>query len=315
MKPYPSLQPFLYWLTGLILIGAASACALPAQTPTVEMTVAAILTTTRPTIAVSTPTPIREAPVTSTQPPPQVLTVEVSPTTVRPTVNALTRTPSVETAVTQTPTASVEVVPEVKPTQEPLLTGEYQAPTGLWSAQGWGQFQGETYHAELRVMSHDGQILWTASQDFNAGLGVPLPTPLVWSQDGRYLYYTNVPLVDGYTCSIPVNGSDLWRMDLTDGRVSQLVPEVGLSVSLSPDEKTFAYVSFGQQQNLVLRDLATGEERRLSLPADTRSGGIVWSPDNLVLTLTVAEGPCTGNEVTSTLTVDAVTLALINASS
>lgn len=222
--------------------------------------------------------------------------IPATSTVVRPTA---TITPA--TTPTAQPTLALSPTPKPKPTQEPLKTTEHRAPNGWWSAQGWGEFRGETYHAELRVTRADGQVSWVASQDTNAGLGVPLPTPLEWSQDGRYLYYTNVPLVDGYTCSIPVNGSDLWRMDLSDGSALQLVPEVGLAVSLSPDEQTFAYVSFGPQQNLVLRDLATGEERRAPLPADTQAGGIVWSLDSSVLMLTMAEGPCSGGQEEHTI--------------
>lgn len=229
--------------------------------------------------------------------------IPATSTVVRPTA---TITPA--TTPTAQPTLALSPTPKPKPTQEPLKTTEHRAPNGWWSAQGWGEFRGETYHAELRVTRADGQVSWVASQDTNAGLGVPLPTPLEWSQDGRYLYYTNVPLVDGYTCSIPVNGSDLWRMDLSDGSALQLVPEVGLAVSLSPDEQTFAYVSFGPQQNLVLRDLATGEERRAPLPADTQAGGIVWSLDSSVMILLVAENPCSEKERLSILGVDAITL-------
>ena len=74
------------------------------------------------------------------------------------------------------------------------------------------------------------------------GLGYTVPRPFHWSNDGRYLFVTNDPAPDG--CALFVNGSDLQRVDLSNGEVTQIVEPVGLWLSLSPDETKLAYLSW-----------------------------------------------------------------------
>jgi len=125
------------------------------------------------------------------------------------------------------------------------------------------------------------------------------PAPLQWvvdleSGDTRYLYFTNRPTVDG--CGLFANGSDLWRLDLTDGTYVQLVSYVGTSIALSPDEQTLAYASVGPggPTQVVLRSVANGAERHIDLDYDlpAAAGNLVWSPDGTRLLATVAYNPC-----------------------
>ncbi len=172
------------------------------------------------------------------------------------------------------------------------------SPDGRWVAEGMmeGPFlvgDEEQYRTQLKVVSTDGTVQWTVvDETSHYGLGYTVPSPFHWSQDGRYLYYTNEPVPDG--CAVFVNGSDLHRVDLTDGHVTEIVSSGAWWLSLSPDETTLAYTTWnGETLDLILHDLAAGTERRTQLDARySQAGSIVWSPDGMALMLTLASSPC-----------------------
>jgi len=177
------------------------------------------------------------------------------------------------------------------------------SPDGAWSARGLAAFpesgEGNRYHTRLTIERNDGTQEWTVVDAWSElALGYTTPQPLRWSSDGRHFYYTNRPVPDG--CAVFVNGSDLQRVDLSDGSVTEVVPSVGLWLSLSPDETTLAYVGYGDR-GLVLRDLSTGDERQTPIEAaeeaeDAHLGHVVWSPDGEALMLTVAMNACGPHE-------------------
>jgi hypothetical protein len=166
----------------------------------------------------------------------------------------------------------------------------------------------------LTVERSDGSQEWTVLDTWSElALGYTTPRLLRWSSDGQHLYYTNRPVPDG--CAVFVNGSDLQRVDLSDGSVTEVVPSVGLWLSLSPDETTLAYVGYGER-GLVLRELATGDERQTAIETaeeagDTHLGHVVWSPDGEALMLTVAIDACgpQENRTHAIVRVDAGTLS------
>jgi len=205
-------------------------------------------------------------------------------------------------------TTSVTTIlnPTETPTATPVLTDmdvrEWSSTSldGAWTADGLAAFpkEGEEhYYTQLKIARADGTLTWVVVDVWSPlALGYTTPQPLYWSQDGRYLYFTNRPVPDG--CALFVNGSDLQRVDLTDGSVTEIVPHVGFWLSLSPDETTLAYIGYGDR-GLVLRDLATGQERATQVNAeaeDSQMGHIVWSPDGTALMLTVAINPCSPAE-------------------
>lgn len=182
----------------------------------------------------------------------------------------------------------------VKSTTETSPDGQWQVEYGLSDPVDGGE-NGQIYRAYLAVQRVDGSLKWTAVDEWRSyGLGLDYPAPLQWSGDGRYLYFTNRPIVDG--CGLFANGSDLWRLDLTDGTYVQLVSYVGTSIALSPDEQTLAYASFGSggPRQVILRNVATGAERTINLDYDlpATAGNLVWSPDGARLLATVAYNPC-----------------------
>lgn len=249
----------------------------------------------------------------------------------------LTSTPTAAPAATQTsqpttasPTTLAEptTVPatsaiEAGATATPVLTaldfheqtfsstdGKWLVKTELALPAAGGATGGEMYYAKMMLAEVDGPRTWTVLNRWsNWGMGYTLPMPFHWSKDGTAFYYTNRPVPGG--CGLFVNGGDLVRVDLATGQSEQVVPDVGLWLSLAPDEQTLAYIGYGGR-GLVLRD-AAGNEREQPLdygPKPYQAGKILWSPDQKTLVYTVAHNPCAGGvaEATSLVRVDAATL-------
>jgi hypothetical protein len=172
------------------------------------------------------------------------------------------------------------------------------SPDGRWVAEGLmeGPFMAggdEQYRTQLKVTSTDRAQQWiVVDETSHFGLGYTVPSLFHWSRDERYFYFTNLPVPDG--CALFVNGSDLHRVDLSDGCMTEIVPSGAWWLSLSPDETTLAYIRWsGEALELILHDLTTGAERQTQFGAQYSQGGsIVWSPDGTALMLTLASSPC-----------------------
>jgi hypothetical protein len=149
----------------------------------------------------------------------------------------------------------------------------------------------ERYYTRLTVANASGDVTYTVMERIGPwGLGYTRPGVYSWSADGERLYVTNVPVPDG--CPGYVNGSDLYRVDLANGRVTRILPEVGLVVALSPDERQVAYLAYGGR-GVVVRDVATGAEWEAGLTSDARVvADLRWSPDSQGLMLVQWTGAC-----------------------
>lgn len=133
------------------------------------------------------------------------------------------------------------------------------------------------------------------------------PTPIKWSQDGQWLYYMNViEGVEGF------GGLDLLRVDLATGRVETIFPDSGClcSTSVSPGDVYAARAVAGEPLSIVIRDLAAGTDRTVTLPAKFKQAWqMVWAPDASALLVTVGLGNWEADEY-SVIRMDPVTLAL-----
>lgn len=217
-------------------------------------------------------------------------------------------------------TAAVTLTETPPPDLSKMHVREWSStsPDGAWVARGLAALPkssgGDRYYTRLTVARSDSSQEWPVIESWSElALGYTTPRPLRWSEDGRYLYFTNRPVPDG--CSVFVNGSDLQKVDLSDGSVTEIVPPVGLWLSLSPDERQLAYVGYGDR-GLVVRDLSTGRELQTEVEAaqetgDAHVGHIVWSPDGEALVLTVAIDACgpPGERVHTIVRIDAETLS------
>jgi Tol biopolymer transport system component len=151
-------------------------------------------------------------------------------------------------------------------------------------------------------------------------MGYETAWPLVWSHDGQYLYFTHRPGGgDGCFTAAQFYGTDLLKISLTDGHVSEIVPRIGYWVALSPDESQFAYLREDQssgKQFLIIRDLATGMERQkpideLNKYEISHASNLIWSPDGKELVYTFMVNFCglsPEDESTSIVAVNASTL-------
>ena len=286
--------------TIVLLTLLLAACGQPAPSPLAAPTALPVVVPTE----TLEPVPTLGSPLAPTALP--------RPTTPLP----LTASPAVTDAATAVP-ASIPGTPTATLVLSDVDVERWSlaSPDGKWIAQGVAAFPkqlagGDSYYTRLTVSQADETIEWMVVDEWSElGLGYTTPRPHRWSQDGRYFYFTNRPVPDG--CGIFVNGSDLQRVDLSDGSVTQVVPHSGLWLSLSPDETVLAYIGYGGR-GLVLRDLKTGVERetRLDPGQGYAAGHIVWSPDDAALVLTLAIRPCSTDwaESTSIVRVDGVTL-------
>ncbi len=224
------------------------------------------------------------------------------PTAVPPSMTATT-TPTATTAPSPTP------VPTRQPTAAPVLTGRekppsddllrkeiFRSPDDRWTVEAIRTEKpqlfadGEFNYAALTVSSTDGTLIWPVVAGWRPhGLGAAFPRPLDWSPDGRYFYFSNVPLVDG--CVFYVNGSDLWRVDLESGQALELLPDSGLVVAVAPDGERVAYRAYGGR-GLVVRHLLDGEETEIELPLDGDIGSMAWSADGRLLLVSVGQEIC-----------------------
>lgn len=258
-----------------------------------------------------TPTDARLAAPTGT-PTHAPMPTSASTATVAPSETPAARTTATPTEATETSTPTPEF------TDWDVRTWTSSSPDGVWTAQTTaafpiadGTYVGEDYYTQLAVARGDHTLEWTVVDEWSRwALGYTTPQPLDWSTDGRYLYFTNRPQPDG--CALFTNGSDLQRLDLSEGTVTEIVPSVGLVLSLSPDEQTLAYVGYSDR-GLVLRDLATAKERSVNMDDSIQGsrGSLVWSPDGMALMLTVAFPQCAPEDqrMHSIVRVDVATLS------
>lgn len=197
--------------------------------------------------------------------------------------------PGVPVGGTATPHQPDATPASTPPSKQVILSDEWRSPDGRWAARMRAVFgaPGERYETRLTVTSADGTRTWTpVAETRPTGLGFTTPAVLTWSKDGRRLYYTNLPHPGGAP-NVTVNGSDLWRLDLDDGRATRLAPDLGAWLALSPDETQLAFVTWDGQ--VGVRDISTGAQHITPLPEGSRSGTLEWTAPARLL-LTTADG-------------------------
>lgn len=236
-----------------------------------------------------------------------------------PTIPSSTNTTVITVTKTLLPT-DLQRTPD--PTEMNIDQWESTSPDGKWIARGtYASPKSESDlgvdHILLFLENTSEKIQWTAIDMWREiGLGFTYPQPVKWSQDGGYFYFTNTPVVEGCK-ALPVNGSDLLRVDLLTGDVREIIPGIAFWISLSPDEDMLAYIK-QISSNLWVHHLNTGNEKEIAIDpgVDFDAGNIVWSPNGQLLALTLANRPCAGDytgsgifaQSTSILIVDIATL-------
>ena len=124
-----------------------------------------------------------------------------------------------------------------------------------------------------------------------------------WSPDGRYLYYTNLGSIDG--CFYYSNGTDLYRLDLSDGTtVKVLLPNKTLNLALSPDESAVAYTRANELS--ILKTDSIGDEQRVVFSEDSnvQAGEKFWWEDGKTVVFPVVYDLCLPDEAQGIVRVD-----------
>lgn len=206
------------------------------------------------------------------------------------------------------------------------------SPDGRWIAETTIAFPYESdyvngiidqMYTALTIRSANGKMEWKIVEKWGEiGLGWSFPQPIRWSKDGRSLYYTHQVVPDGCVIFPPQDG--LYQVDLESGKVTEWFPRGQLDadgLSLSPDEKTLAYVKSSRNEkgkllqplSVVLRDLRSREERAANMESLSAlcAANIVWSPDGQFLAVTVTSMCCyEEGGVSSVLVVDGESLTV-----
>jgi hypothetical protein len=176
------------------------------------------------------------------------------------------------------------------PTRDEIISEAdfvWRSPDAQWIVGAFGYYP----PIEMRVARADGSVTWEVESGGEGWFEVML-SPVHWSVDGRYLYFTLTPFVDGFV--LYMDGSGLQRLDLSNGQVTEILAGQGelQAFSISPDSTQLAYVRNEEEaESIILRDLGTGEEQRWEVSSVlAQAGGITWSPDASALVLLVTRG-------------------------
>lgn len=198
-------------------------------------------------------------------------------------VRVTTPTPS-QTKPTVTPTLAPSPIASPKAMLPETQIKTFNSPDGLWVAESHHRMTDSDQDDQVRfvVRKADKSVEWVAiDRQEPKGLAQELPTVHKWSNTMQYLYFGNAAMSDG--CALFDYSPDLYRLDLRDGTVIEILSPIAINLSLSPDENLLAY--FNRAGNLVLRDLFTRLESHIHLPFENLlAWDITWSPNNKELT-------------------------------
>lgn len=169
---------------------------------------------------------------------------------------------------------------------------------------------GDQYSVKLAVFRPDGSQRWQLVDEWRPfGLGYTLPSQFHWSQDGQFLYFTEhgtpdgCPTVFGFDCG-------LYRVNLEDGSLVNLAGSGCGAARASPSGAWFALL----RNNLVEVWASDGsssssypfmEASELDRTSDWQAGGLIWSPDETRLVMTIIHDTCSqGGASSSILAID-----------
>ncbi|MHB0987790.1 MAG: hypothetical protein ACYC3P_03880 [Bellilinea sp.] len=222
---------------------------------------------------------------------------EASPTTkvIAPSLTPtqkITATPYITLVPQYTPTPRL-ITPA--PAEGTFADQSVVSPDGNWTALPAFETLPDGYRVSLQVFNQDESIVWTPVDYKGDGLGYTYPSPKRWSADSRYFYYVELNVVDGCGEFFPTD--QIWlQLDTQTGTVEPIDLPVGRGHMTSPDESFLAFTSATAPLELVLLDVQTQTEQKVTLLPDetenqnAQGGSIVWSPTGDGLILAVASG-------------------------
>jgi hypothetical protein len=196
---------------------------------------------------------------------------------------------------TQTPKLSTPT-----PVSE-LFEEKWESPNRVWSVIKTTWIKGHEFSVHLIVKSDWDKVEWViedAVYTDTPGEEFPSPVPFYWSINGRYLYFTHQTSGDGCYGGGKYRTEGLSRLDLSNGKISEVFPNFSSWMSISPDENYLAYFVY-TKKGITLRKVSSGKEEVLEMLVQQKEGerlidqsNIVWSPDGKSLLYTVLSGAC-----------------------
>ncbi|MDH5507489.1 MAG: hypothetical protein OEZ02_09740 [Anaerolineae bacterium] len=198
---------------------------------------------------------------------------------------------------TLTATATMIPFPTITPFPIPTPYGWYGyalSPNGEWVAWKLCCRQGPY----LLVQNIYNGKEWELTFDFGSINMDGGMDSILWSNDGRYLYYAVIPPGDGAFFNYIV---ELNRLDLANGRIVSILSfhlGTAYTYKFTSDETHMAYLTTSNSPpQLAIHEMGTGKESLVHIPSymDYWAGGIVWSPDNSQLIFSI-EGFDTGED-------------------
>jgi len=210
----------------------------------------------------------------------------------KPPLPTNTSTPQITMVAKYTPTPRL-ITPA--PSEGTFLDQSVVSPDGQWTALPAFETISTGYRVSLTISNTDKSIVWTPVDYQGEGLGYSFPKPKRWSADSRYFYYLESTVVDGCGDFYPIETN--WRrIDVQTGKVDAIDLPAGRGHMFSPDETTLAYFPENSPTDLVLLDVITQTQTRISLPITPdegqvpQAGGTLWSPTGDRIVLAAANG-------------------------
>jgi hypothetical protein len=133
-----------------------------------------------------------------------------------------------------------------------------------------------------RVIKRDGSISWIVPFEIYRSLQdyYDFMTLSFLSEDGKYAYFEPVWCCADGPGLVFINGWALYRLDLDNGVLFEVLPPSSYSWALSHDKKSLIYFDFLVDQLFIL-DLPTmGKIQVPSIEEDYNTGFFNWSPDS-----------------------------------
>jgi len=168
----------------------------------------------------------------------------------------------------------------------PDFEGVFKSPNGKWIAVDCQYLEGGEFHV---VSTFENQWVIPYLEVFeyypnDAGS----VDALHWSEDGKYLYFTNQPCCPH--TDTRSNGNTLFVLNLQTGEWKSIIEGYFNYFSFSPVENRLVYIICSQANastkiDLHLLDLSTGEEELIHIGNFEQAGHTTWSPDGQQIAL------------------------------
>lgn len=180
-----------------------------------------------------------------------------------------------------------------------------------WGTTAFDPANGNATHLTLNIANIDGSNAKTVLDKTIEDQSI-LPAPMQWSLDSSKLYFTNQ--LYGVGGLLFTGGPDLQVVDVATGNITPLLDDLGCmcAMAVSPDGTKVARITGAGPLELVIHDLATGNEQTATIDAaHLQAGNILWAPDqkSLVYTMAITSFDDSSNDRYAVVQVDATTLA------